>query len=550
MKNKLLANCGIPTFDDIVKNNLIYVDKTSYLVKMLEGGSIKTWFLARPRRFGKSLTISTLEALFLGQEELFQGLAIEKRFKEKFFSPRPVIHLDMSHLTMTKGIEAFELSLLDLTTDLAEKLGITLPQSGSSATAFRRLITKCKDNSGSMIAVLIDEYDTPVTDLLDKPDEMEKVRETLREFYRQLKACDKYISFVFVTGITKFVQGGLYSAFNNPTDITLNRKYGALTGFTHEELEKYYDLQLEEAAKTIKIPKKKLLEQMKYYYNGFCFDGQTLVYNPFSTLLFFEEEEFSNFWFNSGTPDQLIQFFKEAQLTVEQFRYLSVDKDRIRNPRQSRYGDPATYLFQLGYLSLRPSQVENEYVLDYPNLEVRQSMARRVLESYFDSPDDTQKSCVLVKQSLSERNTPALVDELNRFLSIIPYDYYTSAEKRDEGFYSAIFFTLFYAIGIDPQPRKHGNQGRSDFVVEYGRVPWIIEVKICHNNKGDNKLADTALKKIKETNYDGGFRNPVLLGLVVNDTTRSIKSWKCEGGILKTPEKEEKENDRSGPRPF
>jgi hypothetical protein len=186
----------------------------------------------------------------------------------------------------------------------------------------------------------------------------------LLEYYKQLKACDKYLSFVFVTGITKFIQGGLYSTFNNQSDISISPKYGALTGFTHSEIKQCYSQQLKNVAKSQKISLKILLEKMQNYYNGFCFDGQTFVYNPFSTLLFFEAENFDNFWFNTGTPDQLVSFFKENHFTLEEFRGIEVSRDRIKNPRQNRAADPAVYLYQLGYLSLRPGLSENSFTMD------------------------------------------------------------------------------------------------------------------------------------------------------------------------------------------
>ncbi|MDR0621717.1 MAG: AAA family ATPase, partial [Deltaproteobacteria bacterium] len=277
----------IQTFEDIIRGGLIYVDKTAFLAKMLDTG-IKTWFLARPRRFGKSLTVTTFKAIFSGKKELFKDMAIEKRLGEEKFASRPVIHLDMSKVESGEGPDNFKKSLSQRIHEIALNLEIDLPLDLSPSDTLSSLIFRIFWRDRLQAAVLIDEYDAPITNLIDKPSEAEKVRALLHGFFKQLKANDKYLSFVFVTGITKYLQGGPYSGFNNHTDISLNPKYATLTGFTHEEIKSYYGRQIKEVAETLKVTEKKLLDEMKNYYNGFCFDGKTLVYNPFSTAQFFK----------------------------------------------------------------------------------------------------------------------------------------------------------------------------------------------------------------------------------------------------------------------
>jgi uncharacterized protein (DUF433 family) len=386
MEQNLFLSTGKQTFEAIIKSNNIYVDKTNFLAK-LSKNDIRTWFLARPRRFGKSLTLSTLKAIFSDKKALFKGLAIETYLDKDYFAPRPVIHLDLSSPVAIHGEMEFEKSLRHHTVRVAKELGIELVDDLPASDLLSSLIIECKYKYDSEVAVLIDEYDSPVTKLLDKPEEAEKVRLLLREYYMQLKACDKYISFVFVTGIAKNVQGGLYSAFNNYTDISLSTKYGAITGFTHEEIVHNYPYQIKEAAQSLKVTEEKLLVDLKNYYNGFCFDGITLVYNPFSTLRFFEDKKFRNFWFSSGTPEQLISFFKKNHYTIDDFQDISVFADDVMNPPQDRELAPSIYLYQLGYLSLRLGESDDEFRLDYPNIEVKVSIARRMLESYFNSSE-------------------------------------------------------------------------------------------------------------------------------------------------------------------
>jgi hypothetical protein len=265
------------------------VDKTAYLARLIEDRT-KTWFLARPRRFGKSLTVSALKSIFSGEKELFKGLAVEKRLGEERFAPRPVIHLDLSDTVISRDLESFEESLRDLTVGAANQLKVVVRQNKPPSTVLSDLITETYSKYKSEVVILIDEYDFTVTGLLDEQDKADSARKILREYYLKLKSKENYIYLTFVTGITKYARGGLYSAFNSPTDISLELAYGTVVGFTQDELERYYSKELDDVANTRNVTKEKILEEMKHYYNGFCFDGQTFVYNPFSTLQFFRKK--------------------------------------------------------------------------------------------------------------------------------------------------------------------------------------------------------------------------------------------------------------------
>jgi hypothetical protein len=320
-----------------------------------------------------------------------------------------------------------------------------------------------------------------------------------------------------------------------------------MTGFTHEEIARYYDRQITEVAESQKMTKVALLEKMKQYYNGFCFDGKTFVYNPFSTVLFFDFKEFDNFWFNSGTPEQLVSFLRQIRLNdeeskrfdMEEFRGLSIRRDRITTPRSDRFHEPETYLYQLGYLSLRPGTTEQDFVLDYPNAEVRQSMGLRLLESYYKSPRAAEGAIQHVLNALSQRDPVALVIEINILLSSLPYDDLKDG-KLSEGQYRRDIFTLFYGAGLDPRAESHNIVGRSDVVLKYGGQAWVIELKTSKAGIKDVDLAHDALTQILERNYGGPYRNPVSLGAVINEKTRIIKAWECKGGLASKPEPEAK----------
>jgi hypothetical protein len=296
MTNESELGSGTQTFEDFFQSEMIYVDKTMFLAKMI-GSPTKTWFLARPRRFGKSLTVSTLKSIFLRKnDDLFEGLAISERLTDNKFAPRPVILLDMSSLTMSEGPKNFIISLKEALVRQAKNQDLELSKELPPNVMFNHLIEDCYYlKEKKRLAVLIDEYDIPVTDLLDSPKEVEKVRKVLREFYRQLKVCDKFLSFVFVTGITKSVLGGPYAGFNNYTDISMMKEYGTLTGFTQDEIERYYARELMDVAKARNVSKETLLEDLAKCYDGYRFDGETPVYNPVSTQKFLLQKSLTIF---------------------------------------------------------------------------------------------------------------------------------------------------------------------------------------------------------------------------------------------------------------
>ena len=279
---------GIQTFGEIIEKDLLYVDKTSYLADMISETGTKVWFLSRPRRFGKSLTVSTLEAVFEKpdperEKPLFKGLAIESRLGEAAFAPRPVIRLDMTAVTTNMGAEEVEFSLRRYVARLARKLGFDLVPDIPSGEMFQDLIGALALKSGK-VAVLIDEYDSPLTSFFGKPAAVETVRDTMRNFFSKLKSMDEHISFVFITGVCKFSRMGVFSTLNNFTYISLDPEFGSMMGYTHEEFAARFAGHAKAAAAELKMDEKEFLEKTRSYYYGFCFDGRTRVYNPYSTV--------------------------------------------------------------------------------------------------------------------------------------------------------------------------------------------------------------------------------------------------------------------------
>ncbi|MDR2140304.1 MAG: AAA family ATPase, partial [Deltaproteobacteria bacterium] len=457
---------GRQIFSDIIQKNMIYVDKTAILADLISGDPLVR-FLSRPRRFGKSLTVSTLEAVFSGQKELFKGLAIEERLDEECFAPRPVIKLDLSLVHAGLGVEGLRKDLAELTDPLAVRLGVSQSVEDdpySKKVSFNKtlvnLIEVCAKNSGRPVAVLIDEYDKPDLSFMRRSAEMEDAREVLRDYYTQLKAAEKDISLIFVTGISKFSRRGIFSVFNNVFDISIMPEFGAICGFTQQELESDFPGHIEETAQALRISPTELLDKMRDYYDGFCFDGVTRVYNPFSILQFFKVKKFDNFWFESGTSLYLAQYLRDKRLTVEQFRGLAVDREFARNPGEMDKATPESFLYQAGYLSLRPGNDPDSFTLDYPNREVLKSMSRLLLENIFGSLEKIRFLIRDLTLAFKSRDPAGVIQVFQEVLAPIPYDDYVAANRKTfeslnkvdygEFLYRAVLLSFLDLIGLTP----------------------------------------------------------------------------------------------------
>jgi hypothetical protein len=541
---------GSQTFSDLVKDPSFYVDKTAYLADLISSKT-KVWFLSRPRRFGKSLTVSTLEAIFSGQRELFKGLAIEERLDEERFAPRPVIKLDLSLVHAGLGVEGLRKDLAELTDPLAVRLGVSqsveddpYSKKVSINKTLVNLIEVCAKISGTPVAVLIDEYDKPYLSFMRRSAEMEDAREVLRDYYTQLKAAEKNIFFVFITGISKFSRMGIFSTLNNITDISISPRFGAICGFTQAELERHFARLIEDTAQALQMSPTELLAEMRDYYDGFCFDSQTRVYNPFSTMQFFYNQEFDNSWFESGTSLYLAQYLRDKRLTVEQFRGVPISRQLARDPGEIDQTTPKRYLYQFGYLSLRPGKSKQFFNLDYPNREVLEAMSRLLVRNFLGAVD-ADLALESLTDSFRDRNPAGVIAEFNKLLTSLPYDDYSAAnqesfEKNYPGAHFSEFmyrwglFALIRGARLTVLPEVHCHLGRAALVVTLGSLVWVLELKVSRSDRqdiaGDEALAEAALRQIQEKGYAAPYDNPVLLALVINDVKRTITAWRAEGG--------------------
>jgi hypothetical protein len=352
-----------------------------------------------------------------------------------------------------------------------------------------------------------------------------------------VKANDEYLRFVLLTGISKFARIGVFSKLNNLTDISMSDKYAALCGITHDELLQNFPDHLELTAEEMGITKDELVEKMEDTYDGFSFNGKVKLYNPYSTLRFFEDRKFVNYWFDSGTSTMIANYLKNKNLTVEQFRNYPVSEDFVRSPGEMDSTPPEGFLYQGGFLTLREG-ITNDFALDYPNKEVLNAMSRLVSGNllsrnngdYSDYYNDTTIA-------LYTLNGDRLIAVLNRLLASIPYDdYRQEAEKNiiynaytfspKEWFYRATILTFFRGCGISAIAEMHTNKGRADLVLNYKGQIWIIEIKVAYEAESPAAKVEEACRQILEKNYNKPYPNAICVGLAIDDSERQITEYK------------------------
>ena len=531
MENKRLKlPIGIQTFEDIRKGGYVYIDKTKYLVNLIDSGKI--YFLARPRRFGKSLTVSAFDALFSGEKELFTGLYAEEFLNRNDFQPSPVIRLDMSDISTNKGIEGVEESILSLTRNVAYKLDVVLSDTQLVGSLLGELITKTAEKYNRKVVILLDEYDKPYTDFLIDHKMTEKVRDVLRNYYDRIKTKDEYIRFTFITGISKFAKFGVFSTLNSPKDISISPKYAQICGYTEDEIIRYFPDYLEETADEMQISLEVLIDRMRQYYNGFTFDSkaETRLYNPYSTLSFFEDKEFANYWIDTGRPKFIADYMKNRNLTVEQFRNFPVSKEFAQNPGDVDKTPPEGFLYQSGYLTLRKS-TSNDFSLDYPNTEVLNSMSELLTQNILTEDASVVKQVLL--SALTFGDVDKTVEMMNCLLAMIPYDDFTGAAKQSvylgrytfsaqEWLYRSTLFAFLQGCGVVVEAEMHSGKGRADLVISHKGKIWVIEIKVAYEGESATKKAEEAYRQIIDNNYAKPFPQAICLGLGIDNKLRQI----------------------------
>jgi len=534
MEKRQKLPIGIHTFEKLREKKCLYIDKTKFLVDIIDNEEVCC--LARPRRFGKSLTISTFEALFSGKKELFEGLYAEEFMNRPDYQTNPVIRLDMSAVVTNRGITELENTISKQVKDVANKLGVSLSDSYLPGMLLEDLITNTANKYNQKVVILLDEYDKPYTDFVNDPEMAEKVRESLRNFYIQIKAKDEYISFTFITGISKFAKFGVFSTLNTPLDISMMPEYAEICGYTEDELIKYFPDYIEDTAKYMQISTEKLIDEMRNYYNGFCFDSETKtrLYNPYSSLTFFKRKEFLNYWMDTGRSKMIADYMKNKKLTVEQFRNVQVERDFAQNPGDMDTASAEGFLYQGGYLTLRPG-IADTLTLDYPNTEVLNSMSKLLTQNIFEN--DINYYQANIRNALRDKNIEKFVKTIDGLLANIPYkDYVDSAERyielhdykipAHEWLYRSTILAFIRGCGINVIGEMQTNLGRPDLVIFYNNITWVIEIKIAYEGDCPQKKLEEALQQIKEKNYSKPFPEAICIGMVIDDEKRKIAECK------------------------
>ena len=532
---------GLQIFEDIRNEDFIYVDKTKHLQNLVRKKG--NYFLSRPRRFGKSLTISTLESMFQGQAELFKGLYAEEWVKEQSKHPNPVITLDMSGLGYNRNIEELNTSLIDYLEEISRINKLSVPPQKNTGRLLANIITRLYEKQGQVV-VLIDEYDKPITDNIDDFKKANEIRELLRSFYTILKTYSKYLRFAFITGISKFTKVGIFSGLNNLDDISMSEEYGDIVGYTQKELEDNFSDWIDITAQKKSMSKIELLDKIKEYYDGFSFDGITRVYNPFSVLKFFKEKYFYNYWYMSSTPSFLAKYLKKHEVKKpDSYRNKEVDI-HFADAREIETASVESFLFQTGYLTIKEKD-ERLITLDYPNEEVSSSMYGLYLENMYNIEEYATLGNRIWK-ALKGGNIENVVELFNQALKPIPEDilapsiegekkqddYSENKEKnaknseaeRGEYWYRSLFMMLLNATGLIAYPEPHDFQGRSDVVIQFDKHIIIIEFKFAKTSAEIAKMqkqGEEQVAKYAET-YKNSNKKVITAVFVANDKQKQI----------------------------
>ncbi|MBL0717397.1 MAG: ATP-binding protein [Desulfosarcina sp.] len=500
---------GIQTFRKLIDGDYLYVDKTENIYKLLVQGSV--YFLSRPRRFGKSLLISTLNEIFEGEKELFKDLWIYN--SDYAWEKHPVVRIDFSKSKARNEDELINYIVYQLD-KIAQVYGITLEQTQYDIK-FDELLTKL---SGiNKVVVLIDEYDKPIIDNIENKKLAIELREILKGFYTIIKACDEHIRFVLLTGVSKFSKAGVFSGLNNLQDISMDTRYSSLLGITREEMKICFKKHIDRFAKTEKISNAELIEKIIYWYNGFCFSGICeKVFNPFSMLLLFDNTRFSNYWFESATPGFLIKLMKEKKIDVKKMQDLEVREENL-STYEIEDLSIIPLLFQTGYLTIKGYDDDfMTYRLGYPNFEVENSFQYALLRSY--SYTETDGHLVSLIRALRNDDFELFFDTLRIFFADIPYDLQINKEK----YYQTIFYLIFSLIGLKVEAEIKTNKGRIDAVIIDKEI-YVFEFKI----NGDKAQALNQIKDKKYfEKYQGIDKEIYLFGVEFAD--RNIGDWMVE----------------------
>ncbi|HMQ47961.1 MAG TPA: AAA family ATPase [Saprospiraceae bacterium] len=506
---------GIQDFREIRTDGYVYVDKTQHIHRVLDSG--KYFFLSRPRRFGKSLLLATMNELYCGSKELFEGLWVYDKWDWEA-NKRPVVWLKfasqgMKSMGLVPGIH----HMLDAE---AARLGVIL-EAVDYSQKFKQLLQLVSLKYDRKVVLLVDEHDKPIIDFLDDVPQAETNRDVLKSFYSILKDSDALLEKIFITGVSAFSRVSIFSDLNHLTNLTIKQVAHTLLGITQAELQRYFTSTLQSIANKRKLTLEEISDQTARWYNGYSWGGEERVYNPFSLLSFLNSGEFHNFWFETGTPTFLVKEMKKQH-------YYNVQRTRTTENRLTAFDvaqlNPITVLFQTGYLTIVEYVPEDRlYTLDYPNMEVRQSLEQNLLSDYLNFPlEDPQVRVVNLRDALRHQDLNEVFEILNATLAGIPYDLW---HKEDEHFFHALIHLTFSLLGTYIRSEVHTARGRCDALVETADHIYAFEFKL-------DKSAAEALQQIHDKGYLAPYADShkkiIAVGANFSSETKQIEGWLVE----------------------
>jgi len=506
---------GEQDFAGLVEFNAIYADKTELIFNL--SNLSKYVFLSRPRRFGKSLLISVLKYLFEGKKELFKGLWIEDKIDWK---PVPVIRIDFTKIDFATKVldDALDFALQDN----AEKYKVEL-RGESLKERFINLIADLHSKTGERVVLLVDEYDKPIIDYINNTEKAEKNRMILRNFYGAIKACSDMLRFVFIAGISRFSKLSVFSELNNLVDISMDKNFAAICGFTKEDLNEYFSEYKDAVCEELEISRDELDEKLGFWYDGYKFDGRTRIYNPFSMLNFFAAKEFKNFWFESGLPKLLADFIYKNGVNVKLLDKITLSETSLNNFDVMKI-DLAALMFQTGYLTIVEKNEFDQYVLDYPNEEVRRSFANYLFVNFADISDgelNAKKNSVM--RALKAGNLNGFVVGVNSIMASIPYQI---IPKENENYFSSLIYVMLRVMAANITSELSSYHGRADAVIKTEDYIYIFEYKMAPIT------AVEGINQIKTRGYADEFmsdpRKKIAVSFVIDRAKRQISECVSE----------------------
>ncbi len=512
---------GLQTFERIIEENYIYVDKTELVYNLTHTN--KYCFLSRPRRFGKSLLVTTLQAYFEGKKELFKGLAIDNLETE--WISYPVLHFDLSY-NKYYCIENLYSTLNTLIEDYEIAYNVERNTGASYSDRIKKVIAAAVKQTGRKVVILIDEYDAPMHDCMKDEKLQEQIRDTMRGFFSPLKAEERNLHFVFMTGISKFSQLSIFSELNNITNISMEDEYSSICGISKEELLEDFHEDIEDLAKAQKITFDEAVAELRFNYDGYHFSGKGAdIFNPYSILHTFRRNDFDSYWFSTGTPTFLIELLKEKCIDMLQMEDIWTNSDRFDTPTK-KITDPIPVLYQSGYLTIKDyNSFAKMYKLAFPNEEVRKGFSNSLFRYYApDGMDDRDAIYMAWAKNFilsAEDNMDAFLPHLQTFYKKFPYTLVNNNERH----YQAVLYTILLILGCDVTPEVPTSDGRIDMVLKTKRSIYVLELKY-------KKDAAVAMAQIDQKDYAAAFaddkRKKYKVGINFSEDRRNIDDWKVE----------------------